>query len=130
MTDGEDLEWFETGKCRQLYKLGLLPTTRHRDPDTGEEVLVENDAEIFFPEKGSSTHPAKAICLGMDGKPPCRVLDRCREYAIESERYGVWGGTSERERGFLRAELRRKKRLAQREVVRGPSYFDRNIREA
>ncbi|TQC49445.1 WhiB family transcriptional regulator [Rhodococcus sp. WS4] len=31
----------------------------------------------------------------------CPVIDPCRTYALDSrERYGVWGGTSERERNL------------------------------
>ncbi|MDT2009769.1 WhiB family transcriptional regulator [Rhodococcus opacus] len=38
---------------------------------------------------------AKRICHR------CPVIDRCRTYPLDSrERYGVWGGTSERERNL------------------------------
>ena len=51
----------------------------------------------FFPEKGGSTREAKRICLG------CEVRDRCLEYALaHDERFGIWGGLSERERRRLK----------------------------
>lgn len=97
----EDMEWFEAGKCRMLYKLGVL-----------------QDPEIFFPEKGASTQPAKEVCLGYDGRPRCEVVETCKKHAIENERYGVWGGLSERERSIARREERRRERVQRRTVVR------------
>lgn len=57
----------------------------------------------FFPERGGSTVIAKAIC----GK--CPVQEECLEYAVErKERFGIWGGKSERERRAIRRERRAK----------------------
>ncbi len=51
------------------------------------------DPEIFYPEKGGSSRGAKRICN------VCPVMEPCLEYALRrQERYGVWGGKSERER--------------------------------
>jgi len=56
------------------------------------------DWEIFFPEKGGSSKEAKAICAR------CEVRLQCLNYSmLRPERYGVWGGLSERERRRLRA---------------------------
>ena len=50
-----------------------------------------------FPEKGGSTREAKKICLG------CEVRHECLEYALaHDERFGIWGGLSERERRRLK----------------------------
>lgn len=55
------------------------------------------DPEIFFPERGDNPNPAKAICAN------CQVKDECLEDAIaNTERTGIWGGTSERERRRIR----------------------------
>ena len=55
------------------------------------------DPETFFPEKGGSTKEAKRICA------MCEVREECLSYALEhDERFGVWGGFSERERRALR----------------------------
>ena len=50
----------------------------------------------FFPDKGQSAAPAKAVCAGCPAKGPCL------EYAIETDAEGVWGGTSRRERRAMR----------------------------
>jgi WhiB family transcriptional regulator, redox-sensing transcriptional regulator len=60
-------------------------------------LCAETDPEAFFPEKGGSTREAKKVCLG------CDVRAECLEYALEhDERFGIWGGLSERERRRLK----------------------------
>jgi WhiB family redox-sensing transcriptional regulator len=52
---------------------------------------------VFFPEQGESTAPAKAICAR------CQVSVECLAWALDHrEHFGVWGGTSERERRRMR----------------------------
>ncbi|MDX1510391.1 MAG: WhiB family transcriptional regulator [Nitriliruptorales bacterium] len=64
-----------------------------------EARCLDADPEAFFPEKGGSTREAKRICA------ICTVRDECLEFALDNdERFGIWGGLSERER-------RRAKRL-------------------
>ena len=70
-----ELDWSELGLCAQT------------------------DPEAFFPEKGGSTREAKRICSG------CEVRAECLEDALANdERFGIWGGLSERERRHLRRE--------------------------
>lgn len=60
-------------------------------------LCAQTDPEAFFPEKGGSTREAKRICMG------CEVRDECLEYALaHDERFGIWGGLSERERRRLK----------------------------
>ena len=60
-------------------------------------LCAETDPEAFFPEKGGSTREAKKICTG------CEVKAECLEYALSNdERFGIWGGLSERERRKLK----------------------------
>jgi WhiB family redox-sensing transcriptional regulator len=60
-------------------------------------LCAQTDPEAFFPEKGGSTRDAKRICAD------CEVKAECLEYALENdERFGIWGGLSERERRRLR----------------------------
>ena len=60
-------------------------------------LCAQTDPEAFFPEKGGSTREAKRICMG------CEVRDECLEYALANdERFGIWGGLSERERRRLK----------------------------
>ena len=66
--------------------------------DWAERALcAQSDPEAFFPEKGGSTREAKKVCLG------CDVRSECLEYALANdERFGIWGGLSERERRRLK----------------------------
>ena len=65
------------------------------------------DADLFFPERGSSTRKAKAICA------ECEVKIECLESALEQgERFGIWGGLSERERRKVRHDRARRTAVA------------------
>ena len=73
LSDTEELAWQERALCAQT------------------------DPEAFFPEKGGSTREAKKVCLS------CDVRVECLEYALQcDERFGIWGGLSERERRRLK----------------------------
>ena len=62
-----------------------------------DALCAQTDPEAFFPEKGGSTRDAKRICAS------CEVKAQCLEYALQNdERFGIWGGLSERERRKLR----------------------------
>ena len=55
------------------------------------------DPDLFFPERGMSTREAKEVCRG------CVVREDCLEYALANgEKFGIWGGLSERERRRIR----------------------------
>lgn len=57
------------------------------------------DPDLFFPERGASTREAKEVCRG------CVVRDDCLEYALANgEKFGIWGGMSERERRRIRRQ--------------------------
>ena len=72
---GRDLAWQDLANCRGA------------DPD------------LFFPERGASTRTAKSICR------ECSVREECLEFAIvSSEKFGIWGGLSERERRKIRKQ--------------------------
>ena len=73
--DGLDMAWQDRANCRGA------------DPD------------LFFPERGASTRTAKGICR------ECQVREECLEFAIvSSEKFGIWGMMSERERRKIRKE--------------------------
>ena len=66
-------------------------------PWASEARCLQADPDTFFPEKGGSTREAKRICA------ECEVRTECLEYALENdERFGIWGGLSERERRKLK----------------------------
>ena len=64
-----------------------------------DALCAETDPEAFFPEKGGSTREAKRVGTG------CDVRAECLEFALANdERFGIWGGLSERERRRLRLQ--------------------------
>lgn len=75
-----------------------------------DALCAQVDLDLFFPEKGGGTRQAKAVCNGGprrhgDPRPPCPVREQCLRYALDhDERFGIWGGLSERERRQLRPE--------------------------
>ena len=84
-------------------QLSLVPDRIDVAPATNDDqwqeraLCAQTDPEAFFPEKGGSTREAKRICMG------CEVRDLCLEYALaHDERFGIWGGLSERERRRLK----------------------------
>ncbi len=57
------------------------------------------DPDLFFPERGASTKEAKEVCRG------CIVRNDCLEFALANgEKFGIWGGMSERERRRIRRQ--------------------------
>ena len=65
-----------------------------------QALCAQTDPDAFFPEKGGSTREAKRICKA------CSVRDECLEYALaHDERFGIWGGLSERERRRLKKKM-------------------------
>lgn len=68
-----------------------------------DAICSQTDPEAFFPEKGGSTKEPKKICNGSETSDPCPVRAECLQYALDhDERFGIWGGLSERERRRLK----------------------------
>jgi len=66
-----------------------------------QALCAQTGADFFFPEPGSSVREAKRICA------MCEMRSACLEYALNNdERFGVWGGLSEKERLGLRRTTR------------------------
>jgi WhiB family redox-sensing transcriptional regulator len=64
-------------------------------------LCAQTDPDSFFPDRGESSRPAKRVCAA------CDVRAECLQYALDhGERYGVWGGLSERERRALARQPR------------------------
>ena len=81
--------------ARQLARLAAQPGD-WRD----SALCAQTDPEIFFPDKGESVTAAKRVCRS------CGVRAECLQEALDrGERFGVWGGLSERERRTLAARL-------------------------
>ena len=68
---------------------------------TSQAACKESPISMFFPEKGDSikiVEQAKAICNS------CVVKTDCLNFAIDNFMpYGIWGGTSIKERRYLRS---------------------------
>jgi WhiB family redox-sensing transcriptional regulator len=79
------------------HVVGLVASLTTGDQDWQERALcAQTDPDAFFPEKGGSAREAKKVC----GR--CEVRPECLEHALKrGERYGVWGGMTERERRQL-----------------------------
>ena len=70
------------------------------EPDWHDEAnCLGVDPDLFFPERGASTREAKEVCRG------CVVQHDCLEFALQNgEKFGIWGGLSERERRRIRRQ--------------------------
>lgn len=68
-----DIEWMNDALCREIA------------------------SDLFFPEHGGKSQPAKNVCR------KCRVQNECLTYALTfNTLLGIWGGTSEPERRLLK----------------------------
>lgn len=71
--DYDSMAWAEQGACRG------------------------SKSSLWFPEPGKNAPHALAICK------ECPVRAECLDYAmVNGERFGVWGGTTEKDRRKLR----------------------------
>jgi WhiB family redox-sensing transcriptional regulator len=73
------------------------------DPEAWRKdaACLETPNVNFFPGLGEPTKATKAVC------DTCLVRAECLEYAIvNEEKFGIWGGTSERQRRQLRRAVR------------------------
>ena len=93
---GGVVAWPENSAAELAVLANLFDESEQHDWQE-RALCAQTDPEAFFPEKGGSTREAKRICQG------CEVKDECLEYALEhDERFGIWGGLSERERRKLK----------------------------
>jgi WhiB family redox-sensing transcriptional regulator len=97
---GEGALTFDSGAGSVL---AVLPLFADENGDSGplgwqeRALCAQTDPEAFFPEKGGSTREAKRVCES------CEVRAECLDYALANdERFGIWGGYSERERRRLK----------------------------
>jgi len=67
-------------------------------PWASDALCAQTDPESFFPDKGGSTREAKKVCA------QCFVQAECLDWALTTnEKFGIWGGLSERERRAISA---------------------------
>lgn len=67
----------------------------HRDA-----LCAQIDPELFFPLSEAESQTAREVCQS------CPVVSECLEWALSQSNieYGVWGGTTERERRAIRRQ--------------------------
>jgi len=86
----------------------------HREAQSGHGLegllqLPRGGSGLFFPERGASTREAKEVCRS------CVVQNDCLEYALQNgEKFGIWGGMSERERRRIRRQRALERQAAER----------------
>ena len=94
----------------RLARAPVAPAGRERPPASEwleRAACAGLDPGVFFPGRGESTEPAKQVCAG------CPVRGECLEHALaKGERFGVWGGLSERERRAIRRQRRARRGTA------------------
>jgi WhiB family transcriptional regulator, redox-sensing transcriptional regulator len=81
--------------------VGDATTTTRRSkmfPFLEESACRGEDPELFYAESGAAITRAKSFC------GQCDVRAACLEWAINREEFGVWGGTTARERAAIRRE--------------------------
>lgn len=70
---------------------------------TAARACADINPTVFFPEQGDNlgVQAAKAICA------TCPVRIECLDYAVDNvEQFGIWGGTTMRQRQRIRAQRR------------------------
>ncbi len=112
MSTIEQYELHETVRALELAALQLEILT-HRDELDGEEInerfswqdhanCREADQDLSFSRRGSLTRKARAMCAA------CIVKKECLEFALtKGERFGIWGGLSERQRRKIHGQRAR-----------------------
>lgn len=89
-TNGETRK-AEARREMKEYLAGVVRS--YAEPWMDEGICGQVEGDLWFPEKGGSTADAKRICMG------CPVRQICLEFALSNnERFGIYGGKSERER--------------------------------
>ena len=87
----EQLEWQEDAACRELDNIIFFGA------EDGESEL----------ERQSREAQAKSICH------TCPVKEPCLEFAMETnQRYGIWGGHTDKERASLKRRRARARRAS------------------
>lgn len=67
-----------------------------------DAICHQTSPDHFFPPKGGSTAVARRVCWGAPGQPGCAARAECLKWALDNgERFGVWGGMTERERRIM-----------------------------
>jgi WhiB family redox-sensing transcriptional regulator len=74
--------------------------------DWSEAVCAKEDPNLFFPEGNrqtvvTMTEQAKRLCAS------CPIAAQCLEVALRDNAWGIWGGTTMKERKSMLTKMRR-----------------------
>ncbi len=95
--EGTERDIWGSKGAKQVRELFLVEAESDEMGWQERALCAQTDPEAFFPEKGGSTREAKKVCL------TCEVRVECLDAALlNDERFGIWGGLSERERRKLK----------------------------
>jgi WhiB family redox-sensing transcriptional regulator len=62
----------------------------------GSQPCAQIDSELFFPESAGQAAQVKSTIRKICGS--CDFQSECLEYALNTNSFGIWGGTLETER--------------------------------
>ncbi len=82
----------EPPRPKVRYSKALALATERAQGWMNDAACQGMDPKFFFMEHGGSDRPALAACFR------CPVRYECMEYAVDNERYGIYGGTDARAR--------------------------------
>ncbi len=105
----EILHVWDMGDSAVYRNRDPLPNVARVDAGWGDKANCKGvDPDLFFPERGASTRESKEVCRG------CTVREECLEFALVSgEKFGIWGGLSERERRRIRRQRAQARKLVE-----------------
>lgn len=69
----------------------------------GSQLCAQVDPELFFPNNAGESAKLKRVVIPICKK--CEFQTECLEYALNSDVYGIWAGTSEIDRVQMRRRL-------------------------
>src|SRR5689334_8656429 len=73
--------------------------TERKKAKCNEELDIDQSESLFWLGQGGSPLKAKAFCA------ECPIQKFCKNYAIVHDEYGIWGGTTRKERLELLAAM-------------------------
>src|SRR5438093_6121715 len=84
--------------ARGLFFVNVLTRRSRMFPFLDDAACRGLDPELFYAEGAAAVAHAKSLCN------TCPVQMACLEWAVRREEFGVWGGTTARERSMMRRE--------------------------
>lgn len=105
-----NLEVYQESRSNRMTMAADIKIIEVDFPDFSQAACKKYPTTQFFPEFENNSRLAKVkheqivrqsinICMG------CEIQETCLEYALKAEPYGIWGGTTDIERVYLRNKL-------------------------